>query len=113
MEEIVKAYALLSSLKQNIPNNFQVDQKWVNDFHNALQKIESTVPGTSLQEFRISPEELTAETSGGNYLTGTVDYSGRTVVDRTRLLLKVDAVLGCFQYIKDQPTKGKLGFSKD
>jgi hypothetical protein len=55
---------------------------------------------------------LTREISGGNYLTGEVDYSGRTVVERTRLLLKVDAVLGFFQYVKDKPTKGKLGFSK-
>ena len=111
MDEVAKAYALLSSLKQNIPTNFYVDQRWVHDFNNALQKIESTT-SISLQEFRVPPEELTRETTGGNYLTGEVDYSGRMVVERTRLLLKVDAVLGFFQYAKDKSTKGKLGFSK-
>jgi hypothetical protein len=111
MDEIAKAYALLSSLKQNIPDNFQVDQSWVNDFHSALQKIESAT-GTSLQEFRVPPQEMRRETTGGNYLTGEVHHSGRTVIERTRLLLKVDAVLTFFEYVRDQPAKGKLGFHK-
>ena len=111
MDEIAKAFSMLSSLKQNIPNNYQVDQSWVEDFHTALQQIESAT-GASLQEFRVSPQELKREKSGGNYVTGEVHYSGRTVVERTRLMLKVDAVLGFFQYEQDKPTKGKLGFSK-
>jgi hypothetical protein len=111
MDEIAKAFALLSSLKQNIPNNYQVEQSWVHDFHNALQQIESAT-STSLHEFRVSPQELARETIGGNYLTGEVDYSGRMVVERTRLMLKVDAVLEFFHYIKEKPAKGKLGFSR-
>jgi hypothetical protein len=111
MDDIVKAFALLSSLKQHIPNNYEVDQSWVDDFHKALQQIE-TATGTSLQEFHVSQQELKREVSSSNYLDGTVDYSGRMVVERSRLLLKVDAVLGFFQYVKDKPAKGKLGFSK-
>lgn len=112
MDEVVKAYVLLSSLKQNIPTDFRVDQSWVGDFHSALQKIERAT-GVDLQEFRIPQEDLRREITGGNYLTGEVDYSGRMVVERTRLLLKVDAVLGYFQYqLKDKATKGQMGFSK-
>jgi hypothetical protein len=111
MDEIARAYALLSSLKQNIPNTLQVDQSWVNDFHSALQKIESAT-GTSLQEFRVPPQEMNREARSRNYLSGEVHYSGRTVIERTRLLLKVDAVLAFFRCAQDQPAKGKLGFHK-
>jgi hypothetical protein len=111
MDEIAKAYTLLSSIKANAPKNFAVDQSWVNDFHSALDQVEKAT-GLSLQEFRIPHAELHRETSGGNYLTGETHYSGRTVIERARFMLKVDAVLGYFSLQKDRPTKGQIGFTK-
>jgi len=69
MDEIAKAYTLLSSIKVNAPNNFAVDQSWVDDFHAALDQVE-TATGLNLQEFRIPQADVYRETSGGNYLTG-------------------------------------------
>jgi len=111
MDEIAKAYTLLSSIKANAPNNFAVDQSWVDDFHAALAQVEKAT-GLSLQEFRIPDADMHRETAGGNYLTGETYYSGRTVVERSRFMMKVDAVLGYFSLQKDRPTKGQIGFSK-
>lgn len=106
MDEVAKAYALLSSLKNNIPKDVHVDKSWVDDYHSALRKIEAST-GTDLQDFNISPHELERETTGGNYLTHETHYSGRTVIERSRLLVKADAVLTFFQI-----PKGKIGFRK-
>jgi hypothetical protein len=111
MDEIAKAYASLSSIKVNAPNTFSVDQSWVDDFHSALDKVEEST-GLSLQEFRIPQSDMHREKSGGNYLTGETFYSGRTVIERTRFMLKLDAVLSYFTFQKDIPTKGQIGFSK-
>lgn len=82
------------------------------DFHFALQKIEKAT-GADLQEFRIPQEDLRRGITGGNYLTGEVDYSGRMVVERTRLLLKVDAVLSLLPIpVKRQSYKGSNGIQQ-
>jgi hypothetical protein len=111
MDEIARAYAVLSSIKANTPNTFAVDQSWANDFHFALDKVEKST-GQNLQEFRIPHADMYRETSGGNYLSGETHYSGRTVIERTRFMLKLDAVLNYFTFEKDRPTKGQIGFSK-
>lgn len=111
MDEIAKSYAMLSSLKQNVPNLVNVDTKWVDDFHKSLEMIEKTT-GLDLQEFRVSQEEFKKEVSGGNIRTGQVRYSGRMLVERARLMMKLDAVLAYFQYQQSKPTKGQIGFSK-
>jgi len=108
MDEIARAYATLSSLKQNVPNTFEVEQSWVNDFHSVLDKIEKAT-SLDLQEFRVPQQELHKEISGGNSISGEVDYSGRTVVERMRLLMKLDAVLG---YFTTKTTMRSIGFNK-
>lgn len=111
MDEIAKAFTLLSSMKENVPKTFEVDESWVNDFHAALSQVEAAT-GITLQEFRISPSELRRETTGGNYLSGEVFYSGRNVVERSRFLVKLDAVLRYFSYEREKTTKGPIGFRK-
>lgn len=110
MDEIAKAYTLLSSIKANVPTNFEVDQSWVDDYHAALEQVENAT-GLSLREYRVSHADMHRETTGGNYLTGEVFYSGRTVVERSRFMMKVDAVLGYFT-LKTEPKKQQIGFSK-
>jgi hypothetical protein len=105
MDEIAKAYVTLSSLKQNAPTTFEIDKSWVDDFHTALDMVQ-TATGLNLKEFRIAQLDLHKETSGGNYLTGEVDYSGRTVIERSRFLLKVDAVFELLSISEEQTGKG-------
>lgn len=64
MDEIAKAYSLLSSMKQNVPDTFAVDQSWVNDFHSALEMVEQAI-NLDLQDFRVPQADLRREKSGG------------------------------------------------
>ncbi|MGA2966828.1 MAG: hypothetical protein ABSD64_11495 [Terriglobales bacterium] len=112
MSEIVKAYALLSSLKQNLPNTFEVTKEWVDDYHSILDSVEKET-GESLEEFRIPDGELHRQVTGGNYRTGITTYGKNIVVQRARFMLKVDAVLGYFQFqTPSPPDKQPIGFKK-
>lgn len=108
--DLAQAYALLNSLKQNLPTTFEVERRWVDDFHSILDAVEKTT-GADTYAFRVPPDELHPEVSGGNYLEGTTDYSGRTVIERSRFVQKVDAVLGYFQFTQSEPKKD-IGFGK-
>jgi len=111
MDELARAYSTLTALRQNVPDKYEVDQSWVDDFHSVLDKIEKAT-SSNLAEFRVSQSELRRHKSGSNYLTGEVQYDGRTVVERARFLTKVDAVLAYFQYQTAKETKGSIGFSR-
>jgi hypothetical protein len=96
---------LLKSLKDNTPNSLEVDQKWVDDFHSVLDTVERETNG-DLAAFRVDPSDLfnpaVSATRGyarrGRIVPGVVQYSNRTVITRTRLMHKVDAVLSYFQF---------------
>jgi hypothetical protein len=38
--DLAQAFFLLQSLRQNIPNYGDVDQRWVTDFHSILDTVE-------------------------------------------------------------------------
>jgi len=80
----------------------------VDDFHSILDAIEKTT-NADVRAFRVPPDELHPEVSGGNYLEGTIDYSGRMVIERSRFAQKLDAVLGYFQFVGTKPKK-EIGF---
>ena len=103
--ELAQAYFLLKSLKDNIPNHHEVDQHWVDDFHGLLDSIEKET-GTSLSAFRVNQGELhhpvVAVTPGfarhGRIVQGRVHRGSSIVVERTRLMHKLDAVLSYFEF---------------
>ena len=107
-DQLAQAYARLKSLKDNLPKTFEVDQKYVAEYHQILDTLQA-VSGSDLKSFRVSPNEIHPETSGGNYITGEVHYSGRQVCERNYLAMKVDGVLGFFE-IKTSPKKKEFGF---
>jgi hypothetical protein len=111
MNLILKSYALLSSLKQNLPNTFAVSKVWVDDFHAILTALERET-GDSLEEFRVSDGEWRQRAVTHNRLTGHTQYDKNLTVQRERLLLKVDAVLGYFQF-QTTPDKQPIGFQKE
>jgi hypothetical protein len=114
--DLAQAFFLLRSLKQNLPYSSNVEQKWVDDFHSILDTVEK-VTSSNLRAFRVQPDELhhpiASVTRGSRrYGPGQVRYSKEVVVERARLLHKLDAVLGYFQYTQspNDPPKQGIGF---
>lgn len=110
MSELLKAYALLQSLRQNLPESFEVSREWVDDYHSRLDSLEK-LSGQDLKEFRVPDSDLHRQVTGGNYLTGQTTY-GNVVVNRSRLLLKVDALLSYFLFQTSEQKKAPIGFRK-
>jgi len=114
--DLPQAYFLLKSLKENLPNH-EVGQKWVDDFHSILDTVEKET-GADLSAFRVQQSDfyhpVVSVSRASRRGPGQVRRSSRTVVERTRLLHRVDAVLGYFQYTQssgDTP-KQSIGFKK-
>jgi hypothetical protein len=114
--DLAQAFFLLQSLKQNLPSSSNVNQKWVDDFHSILDNVEG-VTNSNLSAFRVQPSELhhpITSVRRGSYRggPGQVHYSKQVVVERARLLHKLDAVLGYFQYTQgpNDPPKQGIGF---
>jgi hypothetical protein len=95
-------------MKDNLPTTFEVDQKYVGEYHQILDQLQ-TASGSNLNNFRVPASEIHPEVSGGNYITGEVHHSGRQVCETNYLKMKVDAVLGFFT-IKTASKKKEFGF---
>jgi hypothetical protein len=114
--DLAQAFFLLQSLRQNIPNFSDVEKKWVDDFHSILNTVEKET-GSDLSAFRVQQSELhhpVASVTRGSRRggPGQVRYSERIVIERTRLLHKLDAVLSYFQYTQSagDARKQSIGF---
>jgi hypothetical protein len=92
MSELLKAYVMLKSLRDNVPSIFEVGPRWVQDYHSILDKIEKET-GQNLTEFRIPLEEKRLPVS--------------------RFLFRLEAVLSYFQIqAGESPEKEPIGFKK-
>jgi len=75
MSQIAKAYTLLSSLKQNLPDNrHDVAKVWVDDYHSILNLVEKET-GESLREFRVPDGELYRPMTSHNRMTVQSTYT--------------------------------------
>ncbi len=110
MSATLKAYTLLKSLRQNLPETYEVSKDWVDDYHSILDSIETST-GQSLKEFRVPDSDIHPQVTGGNYVTGQVSY-GKLVVYPSRLLLKVDAVLSYYTFQNSATEKPRFGPAK-
>ncbi len=99
----------MNSLKSNLPKSIEVDAKYVAEYHQILDQLQNS-SGSDLSGFRIPANELQAAVSGGNYLTGQIDCSGREVCERAYLMMKIDGVLGFFN-LKMSAKRPDIGFS--
>lgn len=108
-DAFARAYALLSSLQQNLNKmtDYSVEETYVNEYHSILDRIEET--GIDVSEFRVPDSEIkprvTAAWEGGQ------SYSEEKYVKRVFLLTKAEAILGYFNIITKEPPP-KIGFSK-
>jgi hypothetical protein len=105
-DEIMRAFALISSIKTNIPDSYVVNKDWVIEYHNALDKVEKAI-GKSLFEFKVPEKNIERSFHPSNLSTGEGTYS--LCCDRSILLQKVDAVLTYLQLLL-KPVDRKIGF---
>ncbi len=107
---LTQSFFLLKSLKENLPDEFRVEKKWVDDFHSILDTVEKET-GFDLEAFRVGQDDLSRPAISRNPMIETTTYSKVLMVERTRLLHKVDAVLSYFEFVQGQPKQG-IGFRK-
>ena len=72
-DQIPRAYATLSSLRSNIPEAYEVHEKWVHEYNGAIEKLEKSL-GIDLTDFKVPNNELQRSIASSNYLTGRVTY---------------------------------------
>jgi hypothetical protein len=91
-DQILRARAILSTLKSNVPQTFEVSDRWASEFHGAIDKVEKAT-GIDLAEFRIDPSELKKSISSSNYVSGEVNYRPGLWCKRNILMQKLDSIL--------------------
>ncbi len=118
--DLTQAYFLLKSLKDNIPDTHEIDEKWVSDFHKILDTVEKETD-SDLTAFRVDASELFHPQTGasrayarrGRIVPGIVHYSERNVIKGTRFMHKLDAILSYFQFKQGSgESESRIGFKK-
>lgn len=104
----MRAYSIVSSLKSNLPDTFEVEEGWVKEFHDSVALLERAL-GTDLTLFKVPGDQVTKSISGGNYLTGAVHYRDGLWCKRTRLMHKIDSLLTYFTGL-DAGDHKRIGF---
>jgi hypothetical protein len=64
-DQILRAYATLSSLRDNIPEGYKVHEKWVHEYNGAIEKLEKAL-GIDLTDFKVPNNELKRSKASGN-----------------------------------------------
>jgi len=91
-DQILRAKAILTSLMSHVPKEYEVSERWVYEFHTAIEKVEKAT-AIPLDEFKIGSGELRRSVSSGNYVTGEVEYRDGLWCEREILMHKLDSVL--------------------
>jgi hypothetical protein len=115
VDELRHAMATLYSLKDNLPEASPVPEKYVHEFHAALETL-AQVTGSNLQRYRVPVTEIhrkiasTGPTRLRNHrLVGGTKYAKGGYCERSFLMLKIDTVLKSFQVGKTAPPP--IGFA--
>jgi hypothetical protein len=95
-----RAYATISSLRQNLPERFYVSQPYVDEYHRAIEKLANE--GLDLGEFRVPAGELRRRPMVHNTIDGTTEYGRVAEVERSLFLVKIDAVLAYLKLLDEE-----------
>jgi hypothetical protein len=93
-DKLLRAYARLSSLKENLPQNL-VPETFVTEYHEALKHVEDL--GFDVDEFKVPAHLVEPTVTSFNYVSGEKHYSTTRYVDRDFLMTKLSAALSYFQ----------------
>ena len=94
-DQILRAHAIITSLRTNLSNDDEVEQAWVKEFNGALGKVEAAL-NMDLEEFKVAQDSLYRSVATSNYVTGNVNYREGLWCRRETLLHKIDSVLAYF-----------------
>lgn len=109
-DTLLKSYSLILGIKQNIPDNHEVKETWVKEFHAALDRVQKEV-NLDLSEFFVPDTAIHKSLSGFSYMTKEKRFKKGLWCEKKLLLQKVDAVLNYFQLLL-QPQEKKIGFNQ-
>jgi hypothetical protein len=117
--DLAQAYFLLKSLKDNIPDHYEVEQSWVDDYHSILDTVAKET-ASDVTAFRVDASDLhhpvvsarRGFARGGRIVPGSVQYGSKTVIERSRLMHRLDAVLSYFQFKRGEDNTPAVGFKR-
>ncbi len=110
-DELARAYARLSALRNNIDKmkEYSIPEKYVEEFHTVLDRIKGI--GIDTSEFRVPDSEVKPRVTMTIHGSGGAEriYSEEKYVDKPFILSKLDAILSYFEIITSEKPK-KIGF---
>jgi hypothetical protein len=109
-DSIVRAFARLIALRQNLPEHRLLDESWVREYHGVLDALGAL--GFRLGEFRVANEHLKtvgvqthAETQG---TPAQYARDAMVLLERSLLFAKLDAVLSYFEFATTATAREKF-----
>lgn len=93
-DRLARAYARLQGLKENLPNSPSLPERYVREYHEALDHLSSI--GRDIDEFKVRPEDVVPRLAGMSR-SGQPRYTQEKSVDRAILLSKLQAVITYFE----------------
>ena len=113
---IIRAYSILKALRKNLDQIGSIPEKYVNEYHTVIEKLENSI-GITLSEFRIPDSELAPTRTDirvivpGSGDSGRARYSKEKYVARAFMLTKMDAILNYFEILTSEKPR-EIGFHK-
>tara|TARA_B100000315_G_scaffold74487_1_gene68241 strand:- start:325 stop:675 length:351 start_codon:yes stop_codon:yes gene_type:complete len=105
---ITRAYSILTSLKNNIPDAYEIQQKWPLQFNDEVNRLEKALQ-VDLSEFKVPESELHRSVVSYNTLSDETNYREGLWIERSSLMHKLESLLTYFS-ILNSPEEGKIGF---
>ena len=107
-DQILRAYAVITSIRTNVPERHEVEERWVKEFNGAIAKLEKSL-GIDLEEFKVPQDALKRFVASCNSMTNDVTYLEGLWCERAILMQKLDSVLMYFTGLQDREDT-KIGF---
>lgn len=107
-DKLLRAHARLQGLKANLPDDYEVESTWVDEFHGCLDTIHEAT-SLDLNEFRVPRSAVTRSIAGRNTLTQEVHYRDGLWCERSVLLQRLDSVMFYFRGLQGDQDK-RIGF---
>lgn len=109
-DQLLRAYATITSLRANLPNDYEVEERWVREFNDAIERIQASM-NSDLREFFVPHDALQRSVGSSNYVTGEVSYRDGLWCRREVLMHKLDSVLTYFTGLQGGQER-QIGFRR-